>query len=78
MLGLCSGYDIFFLMLETEESVDSHHILQEAPDRVIKRSPGNLSSQIHRLVTLEVLNLIYLIYKALSRGKVRIKLLLHM
>ena len=53
----------FFLMLETEESVDSHHILQEAPDRVIKRSPGNLSSQVHRLVTLEVLNLIYLIYK---------------
>ena len=69
MLGLCSGYDFFFLMLETEESVDSHHILQEAPDRVIKRSPGNLSSQVHRLVTLEVLNLIYLIYKALFKGE---------
>ena len=59
----------FFLMLETEESVDSHHILQEAPDRVIKRSPGNLSSHVHRLVTLEVLNLIYLIYKALFKGE---------
>ena len=31
-------------MLETEESVDSHHILQEAPDRVIKRSPPTCDS----------------------------------